>query len=70
MEPTSIHPHLEFAVQTWSPYLKKKKKKKKKILYNVRKGTEESYQTHASIKHLSYRERLRETKLYNLEQEN
>ena len=56
-----IRPHLEYAVQTWSPHLKKDTALLEKVQRRVTKLI-------PCIRHLSYAERLKETKLYSLEQ--
>ena len=58
---TYIRPHLEYAVQAWCPYLKKDITMLEKVQRRATKLI-------PSIRHLSYTERLRATKLYSLEQ--
>ena len=58
---TYIRPHLEYAVQAWSPHLKKDIALLEKVQRRATKLI-------PCIRHLSYVDRLKETKLYSLEQ--
>ena len=58
---TYIRPHLEYAVQAWSPHLKKDIALLEKVQRRATKLI-------PCIRHLSYADRLKETKLYSLEQ--
>jgi len=55
-----VRPHLEFAVQAWSPYLKKDKRTLEKV---QRRATRQMQ----GMEGLSYQERLEKTGLYSLE---
>ena len=58
---TYIRPHLEYAVQAWSPHLKKDIAMLGKVQLRATKLL-------PRIRHMSYPERLQALKLYNLEQ--
>ena len=58
---TYIRPHLEYAVQAWSPHLKKDIALLEKVQRRATKLI-------PCIRHLSYADRLKVTKLYSLEQ--
>ena len=56
-----VRPHLEYAVQAWSPHLKKDIALLERVQGRATKLI-------PCIRHLSYADRLKETKLYSLEQ--